>query len=239
MRGKRFITAYYVVEMVLSTKKSQIDTIILTKYHNHHLSIENPSDSDTIVFGNPITSYIFKKPVELDETILNKLSKKPNLNPHQSKHAAISSALRTWKELSKEDVDILLKQIEYEREQSFLKNTLLSTEEIKEIDEVEVENFIVNTSDFMDKDYKLFKRQFVLSDGSRLDLLYKNEFKKELVVIEIKKGALGKEVYKQICEYIKRIKESFNGYDVRGIIVGSYILPLYEDFYLDKIEKKK
>lgn len=133
----------------------------------------------------------------------------------------------------------MLKEIEKAQNQSFLKTTYLSTEEIEQIDESDVEKFISLNPEILGSGLKLINRQLVLDLENRLDLLLKNDATNELVVVEIKKGSLGKEVYKQITQYINLVKKKFNTNKVRGIIVGSDVLPAYEEFYNDKVQSGK
>lgn len=239
MRGKRFITAYYIVEKVMSTLDAQNDALIRLKFKNPHLFFENVTTEDTLVFGNPLTSNVLDKPFELTKEILNELSRRPNFNPNQTELAAISSALRTWKELNHTDVQYLLGMIKESEAKSYLSDTYLSSEEIKQIEEADIEKFLTYNPQVFDEGLKLYKQQLILGDNSRLDLLLINEQTNELIVVEIKKGSLGKDVYKQIRNYIKEVKKKFGNEQVRGIIVGSDILPAYEDFYLEKMNEGK
>ncbi len=237
-KGKRVITAYYVVEQVLPVPQAKANKLIMTKYRNPHLLESNNVENETIVFGNPITSNILRKPVELTIELLNKLSRKPNLNPSQTETAAITSALRQWKKLSDADVELLLSYIEAGQEIGILKDSYLSSDEIEQLDESDVETFIAANPGVISEGAKLFRQQLVLSDGNRLDLLLKNP-DESFIVVEIKKGELGKEVYKQIHDYIKTVKSDFSCNKVTGVIIGSRIMPIYEDFYADIIQKKE
>lgn len=239
IRNKRFITAYYVVEEVFSVVQAKNNNLIKLKYKNPHLFEPEVSKDDSIVFGNPITSNFLERPLELSKAILNGLSRKPNFNPNQTELASITSALRTWKELSNGDVRYLLDLIEKNQIQSYLYDTYLSSDEIRQIDEADIEKFLCNNPQVFGAGLKLFKQQDILGDGTRLDLLLINNQTDELIVVEIKKGSLGKEVYNQIRNYIKEVKIKYGNEKVRGIIVGSDILPTYEDFYLDKINHGK
>lgn len=239
IRGKRYITAYFVVEQVMVTADAKQNTLITTKYSNPHLSLEEVTEDDTIVFGNPITSYILKRPFELSKTLLNQLSRKPNFNSEQTDLGAITSALRAWKELSEKDVQYLLQEIQRNQLGSFLKETYLTNEEIEQIEESDIERFISANPEVLGVGLTLFKRQLVFDNNTRLDLLLKHKETQQLVVVEIKKGALGKEVYKQISGYISNVRNKYQTDNVTGIIVGSNILPMNEEFYLEKIHSNK
>ena len=237
-RNKRVITSYFVVESIISVEEAKKQKLIVNKYKNPHLLQDKLEADEVIVFGNPITSCTLKRPVPLTVDILNKLDRKPNLNANQKESAAITSALRQWKELTKEDVGLLLDYIIEYQQESYLKDTYLSNDEIEQIEEIDVENFIAANPKLLGVEFELFKRQHVLSDGNRLDLLLRNS-DGGLIVVEIKKGMMGKEVYQQVRGYIKKIKEDFGTEDVKGMIVGSGVMPAYEEFYENVTAEKE
>ena len=110
--GKRRITAYYVVKIVMRTEDAQANKFIKKMYTNPHLHRIVRSSYDTIVFGDIKKSRVLDKPLVLEEKLLMSLSKPPNLNIHQTELASITSALRTWKELNYDDIKLLLSEIE-------------------------------------------------------------------------------------------------------------------------------
>src|SRR3990172_6127993 len=79
-RGRKFVTAYYVVDRVLDTVDACRDRAIRAKYKNPHivecLARERPihGDDDAIVFGDPITSRVLERPVLFDRQLAEKLS---------------------------------------------------------------------------------------------------------------------------------------------------------------------
>jgi len=232
-KGKRVITAYYVVEKIMATEDAKKDPLIISKYKNPHLLREKLYDNDTIVFGNPIYSRVLRRPLILNREILSKLSNPPKLNPNQTELAAISSALRSWKELTDKDVRFLLSQVEKNEEQSILKDSFLSTYEIEQFDEEDIEKFVAMNPRKLGDNIRFFRRQYVLKSGKRVDLLLKDE--KGMIVVEIKKGAIGKEAYKQVKNYLKEVIKEFDC-DVRGVIICGDILPAFEDFFIKEIE---
>lgn len=221
----------------MATEDAKKDKNIVSRYRNPHLTREKLRDNDTIVFGNPIYSRVLRKPLILNKEILSKLSNPPKLNPNQTELAAISSALRNWKKLTEKDVEYLLKLIRENEEQSILKDTFLSIHEIEQLDEEDIEKFIAKNPYVLGSKLKLYKRQYVLKSGKRIDLLLKD--KEGLIVVEVKKDAVGKEAYKQVKGYLKEVKEEFKCKKVKGIIVCGDILPAFEDFYVKEIEKGK
>lgn len=221
-KGKHAITAYYFVEKVMLTEDAKKDELIILKYRNPHLYHEG-SNNDTIVFGNPIYSKILRHPLVVNEATQNKLSRKPK------------SIDRPWIKLNNEDVKFLLNEIDKYEKQSFLKDTFLSSNEVEQLQEEDIERFIESNPKLFDKSLNAHKRQYVLKSGDRVDLLLKD--KERLVVVEIKKGAIGREAFKQIKRYLKEVKSEFRC-KVSGVIICSDILPAFEDFFVKKAEEE-
>jgi hypothetical protein len=241
-RNRRIITAYYCVEEVMLVSEARENTLISTKYRNPHLKKEPESEYDALVFGNPIRSFKLKTPLQLTPGILSKLSNPANLNSGQTEFAAISSALRSWKELDRNDVEMFMSEINNLQMEERLKDVYLSNEEILQLDEIDIEDYLVNNPKNLDSNYEYVDRQIVLDSKLRIDVLLKNEKNKELIVVEIKKGMIGKEVYKQISDYIKELKPQvrtqYGMERIKGIIVCNGILPAFEDFYYELVTKK-
>ena len=221
-KSAQILTAYYFVEKVMPTEDAKKDKFIISKYKNPHLHKENLESNDTVVFGNPIYSKILRHPLTIDKPILNKLSRKPK------------SISRPWVKLSNEDVKFLFGEINKYEKESFLKDTFLSSTEVEQLVEEDIESFIESNPKALDKNLMALHRQYVLKTGERIDLLLKD--KEDLVVVEIKKGSIGRDAYKQIKRYLNEVKNEFKC-KVRGIIICSDILPAFEDFFMKKIEK--
>jgi hypothetical protein len=233
--NKRYITAYYWVEEVHLVQSVLNDPLIMEKYHNHHLK-KKPSQLDcneAVVFGNPIRSKVLDVPLEITEDLLNNLSKKANLNPNQSPLAAMSSALRTWKELNEADVKLLLHLIKDNEKAGRLTKNILSTEEVFQVLERDIEKFIARNPEVLGEGYTLERQQHIFSDDSRLDLLLNDPTRNCKIVVEIKKGNIGREAKQQIKHYMKLCKEELGLTDVRGIIVCAGISPFFESELLD------
>lgn len=188
-RNRRVITAYYCVEEVMLVSGARRDSLISTKYRNPHLKRDPVSQYDSIVFGNPVRSFKLKAPLHLTPGILARLSKTVNLNSNQTQFAAISSALRSWKELDVNDVDMLMAEISALQQKERLKDVYLSNEEILQLDEIDIEDYLVNNPRNLDPNYEYIDRQIVLESNLRIDVLLKNETQKELIVVEILKKA--------------------------------------------------
>jgi hypothetical protein len=227
-KGKDVLTAYYFVEKVLPTNEAQKDTRLIEYFKNPHLSCK-PSKWDTIVFGNPIYSRILEHPLEVSRQTLASLSRKPK------------SIIRPWIVLNDDDIELLIHLIRDHESQGFLKDTILSSSEVEQLREEDVESFIHSNPTRLGE-FKPFKRQYELKSGKRIDLVLKGP--QGLLVVEVKEGAIGPETYKQLKGYIEEVKddtelgkEAKTG--VKGAIVCSDILPAFEDYYKKRIEDKK
>ncbi|SOC41446.1 endonuclease NucS domain-containing protein [Ureibacillus acetophenoni] len=229
--NKRYITAYYVVEEVMFVSDAKKNQLISNKYDNPHLKkdIGKLTENECIAFGNPIFSKVLQVPLEITPDLLSKLSKPANLNPCQSLLAAISSSLRTWKELNSADIDYLLDLIKINEQKGRLTENILSSEEVFQLLERDIEKYIANNPSILDPNYILVKSQHIFSDESRLDLLLKNEKNDEYIVVEIKKGPIDRNALKQIKHYMKLCEKELNYHTVKGILVGNGISPSFED----------
>ncbi|MDA1584753.1 endonuclease NucS [Bacillus cereus group sp. TH230-1LC] len=231
IHNKRYITAYYLVEEVVLVKDIKQNRLIINKYDNPHLKkeIQQLTPSECIAFGNPIQSKVLQVPLEITPELLSKLSRPANLNPNQSLLSAISSALRTWKELNTSDINLLLDLIEQNESKGRLTNRVLTAEEVFQILERDIEKFIISNPSILDVNYTIEKSQHIFSDESRLDLLLRDSTNNEFIVVEIKKGPIDRNALNQIKHYIKLCKKELKLNTVKGILVGSGIAPSFED----------
>lgn len=232
---KRYITAYYVVEEVHLVKNIVSDSLITNTFNNSHLKkpITKLSINEAIVFGNPIRSRKLDVPLEITEKLLSNLSKKANLNSKQTKLSAISSALRKWKLLNKSDIELLLNEIQTNEIAGRLTKTVISTQEVTQVLERDIEKFIVLDPKIFGDGVTIEKKQHVFSDESRLDLLLYDKLSDSRIVVEIKKGKIGREAKRQIKHYMNLCIDELNYKNVKGIIICAGILPLYEKELLE------
>ncbi|HDR7640005.1 MULTISPECIES: endonuclease NucS domain-containing protein [Bacillus] len=231
IHNKRYITAYYMVEEVALIKDIKQNRLIMNKYDNPHLKkeIKQLTPSECIAFGNPIQSKVLQVPLEITPELLSKLSRPANLNPSQTLLSAISSALRTWKELNPSDINLLLELIEQNESKGRLTNRILTAEEVFQILERDIEKFIISNPAILGANYIIEKSQHVFSDESRLDLLLRDTSNNEFIVVEIKKGPIDRNALNQIKHYIKLCKKELKLHTVKGILVGNGIAPSFED----------
>jgi hypothetical protein len=109
--GRHFITAYYVVERVLDTMEAAEDKLVVAKYKNPHnsefINGERPGD-DALLFGDPILSRKLTRPLPFNRRLAERLSLRIRFARERSELSCIASATRQWRELTQEDVKMLL-----------------------------------------------------------------------------------------------------------------------------------
>lgn len=227
----RYVTAYYVVDRSLNVLDAVRDKHISAKYKNPHITkyIEDPSkeSGDVIVFGDPILSRILQKPVLFNRRLAKKLSFKIPFSSNRTDFLSISSATRSWRELSSKQVNILLNAAKKAEQDALPINRTLSTEEVTEILERDIEAFIQKNPSFMGPSVKIIERQLKLP-GGRIDLLLKCG-EKSLVVAELKLRRIGHDAVRQTQEYIKYIKSREKNKNVSGIIVCQGVMPAFQE----------
>ncbi len=224
VKGQHFITGYFYVETSMLTRDAKQDKRIKMKYRNPHLSFHNPGKYDTVVFGNPIYSKALSHPVCLTPEIIKRLSRKPK------------SISRPWLKLGDRDVKLLLSEIKASEEKGFLKDTYLSSSEVQQLLENDIETFVQSNPKVLSRTLTAFKRQHILNSGKRVDLILKDG--NRLVVVEIKSGAIGRDAFRQVSGYVKEVKKEF-GRETKGVIVCGDVLPAFEEPLREIIQKGK
>ena len=230
IRGKKYITAYYVVDRALDVKAIK-DGNIIAKYKNPHilefLSGEKiDEDDDVVVFGDPITSRILERPLLFNKTLAEKLSLNIKFSKGRTETQAIGSAARQWRELTDKDVDILLEAIKlYEKEARGIE-TVLSTCEVTEVIEKDIEGFIEKNPILIGESLKLEKRQLDTPVG-RIDLLFEDK-KGNLIVVELKLNKIGRDAINQLRRYMDWVKKETEK-EVTGIIVCEGVMTTFEE----------
>lgn len=229
--SKKYITAYYVVDRVRGTAQACRDGAIRAKYKNPHI-IEciagkraQNGEEDAIVFGDPITSRVFQRPLLFDRKLAEKLSLKIKFPTNRTETQAIGSATRNWRDLTNADVKVLLKQ-GAANEKRVRRNNLRSTDEVGETLERDIENYIARNPSLLGKGLKLVRNQQRLGDG-RLDLLFENK-RGNWVIVELKLNRIGRDAVKQIKAYIECLRKE-NDKKVSGVIICSGVMPIFGD----------
>lgn len=229
--GKKYITAYYVVDCVLDTLQACKLKAIRNKYKNPHIMecLEGkrplPNDDDAVVFGDPITSHAFDKPLLFDRKLAEKLSLRIAFPTNRSESQVIGSATRAWRRLSTKDVDILLDAVSSHN--SRVRPAMLrSAEEVAETQEKDIEDYVADNPELIGTGLKLIGRQLTIGTG-RLDLLFEDK-NQNLVIVELKFNPIGRKAIRQIQDYISHLRKHTKN-KVSGIILCSGVMPAYRD----------
>jgi hypothetical protein len=233
--GKRYITAYYVVDRVLNVSEVIKDKNISAKYKNPHIDEYKSNKSkrlidNVIVFGDPITSKLFlERPLLFNKELAKKLSLRIPFprGGRRTEAQAISSATRSWRELNNKDIKILFGAIK-EAEKTPVSNDIISTEEVTEVLERDLENFIQKKPQHLiGHSTKVIKRQCSIPAG-RMDLLLLQDRHGNLIVVELKLRKIGHDAVGQIQRYMRSLEKTERGKKVSGIIVCQGVLPTFE-----------
>ncbi|MEN8262299.1 MAG: endonuclease NucS domain-containing protein [Nitrospirota bacterium] len=226
--GRKYMTAYYVVDRVLDTTEVIQNKNITAKYRNPHISEFNSSNKkdDVILFGDPITSRILKRPLLFNKTLSEKLSLNIKFQKGKTETQVIGSATRAHRKLSKKDVDILLKSFSTVEDKAIGISKVLSTDEVTEIIEKDIEGFIEKNSSLLEKSLVLKRRQMDTPVG-RIDLLFE-DMKGNPIVVELKLNRIGRDAVNQLRKYMMWISKETKK-DVKGAIVCKGVMPAFEE----------
>lgn len=228
INGKKFITAYYIVERTIQTKEAIKDKRILAKYKNPHLLEalkEDISDYDVIVFGDPILSKALERVLPFNKDLAKKLSLNIKFSPDKTETQIIGSATRNWRKLTDNDVEVLLKEIDIIEKEGFDFEKILSTEEIVELLERDIESYLVKNHKLLGEKIIDIIRQLDTPVG-RIDLFLEEE--NSVTIVEIKLSKIGNEAVSQTRRYIDWARKQLNK-EIKGIIVCSGVMPAFEE----------
>jgi hypothetical protein len=231
-RDRHYITAYYLVDRVLDSKDVSEDRLLRQKYRSPHikaLGISKRRGEDAILFGDPITSRKLPQPLPFGRTLADKLSLGVSFPENRSELSSISWATRAWRELTTGDVKVLLEEIEKLEKAAVDSELLLSTDEIQELREADLEDMVIRNSTMLGEDLTFVRRQYEISPTGRIDLLF-SEGNGEYVIVELKIGSIGRDVANQIRRYMHEVKSS-EGKGVRGIVICKDVLPAFRELY--------
>jgi len=230
-RGRKVITAYYIVDRVLPTANVAKDPKLSAKFKNPHIEefkqgTRNDVD-DTVLFGDPITSRVLPVPLPFSRQLSERLSLNIKFSKDRTETQCIGSATRSWRNLTDKDVDILLKEIgQLEAESGKAgEEEFLSTDEVAEVLERDIENYIVRNPFPFGNNPKLARRQKRVS-GGRTDLIF-HDANGNLFVVELKLNLIGHQAVDQIRKYIRELRKE-TGKEVSGAIVCKGVMPAFQ-----------
>jgi len=229
INGKKYITAYYVVERVLDTVEAAKDRNITSKYKNPHLKDLKsgkipPNEDNVILFGDPITSRILKRPLLFNKSLAETLSLGIKFPKEKTETQTIGSATRAWRRLKDTDVKILLDAIDLSENKVKDVNTILSTDEVTEIIEKDIEDFIEKNPKLIGSSL-IFKGRQLDTPVGRIDLLFEDSYG-NVTIVELKLNKIGREAIRQIRRYMDWVKKQTKK-DVYGVIVCKGIMPAF------------
>ncbi len=229
--GEKKITAYYVVDRVLDTAEAIKDRNIVAKYKNPHIleflsGERTDKKDDVLLFGDPITSRILEKPLRFDKTLAEKLSLNIKFPKGKTETQAIGSATRAWRELTDKDVEALLEATKSSEKEGVGIDTILSTDEVTEIIEKDIEKFIEKNPRLVGEDLRLKGKQVYIGVG-RIDLLFEDK-RGNLIVIEVKLNKIGRDAIKQLRRYMDELKKEAKK-EVTGVIICKGVMPAFEE----------
>lgn len=222
--GKKCITAYYVVDRVLDANTARENKNIMAKYKNDHLSFSDYKGDEVIVFGDPIESRVLKRPLPFDKALAQKLSLDIKFPKGKTETQAIGSATRAWRELTDKDVDILIKEIE--KIDVIRPETILTTDEVKEVIEKDIEGFIEKNPDLIGKSLKLKHRQLGIPPVGIIDLFFEDK-KGNPIIVELKLDQIGRDAINQLRRYMNYIKKEYKK-ETKGVVVCKGVMPAFE-----------
>ncbi len=238
--GKKYITAYYVADRVVDTVKAIKDKNIIAKFKNPHLwelisGKVTEKENNVIIFGDPITSKILERPLLFDRNLADKLSLNIKFPKGKTETQSIGSSTRSWRNLTDKDIKVLFKAIEQSEKEGTGIETVLSTDEVTEVIEKDLENFIEKNPSLIGESVELVKRQQDTPVG-RIDLLFETK-KNDFIVVELKLNKIGRDAINQLRRYITWLKKETKK-EVSGLIVCKGVMPAFQED-LNKIKNIK
>ena len=230
LNGRKCITTYFVVDRALSTAEAAKDRNIKAKYKNPHISelLEKKLmyPDDNMVFGDPILSRKLNRPLFFNKKLADKLSLGIKFTKNRSESLTIGSATRSWRTLTDHDIKVLMNEAKTSEACGIEPDTILSTDEVAEIIEKDIENLIAASPKILGSNFKLIKRQYGTAVGI-IDLIYEDKRGAKLIV-ELKLNKIGREALNQLRRYMDHIKKETRK-PVKGIIVCKGVMPAFEE----------
>ena len=229
--GDKYITAYYVVDRVLDTAQVVKDRNIVAKYKNPHireffLYPEEAERDDVILFGDPVASRVLERPLLFNKALAKKLSLNIEFPKDRTETQAIGSATRNWRELTGKDVRVLLDAIKSSEKEGFGMEAVLSTDEVTEVIEKDIERFIMKHPRLIGESLRLIGRQLQTPVGI-IDLLYEDK-EHNPVVVELKLDRIGRDAVNQVRRYVYWLEKETKR-EATGVIACKGVMPAFEE----------
>lgn len=240
IRGKKLITAHFVVDRVLPTSGVVEDQRLLTKYSNPHINAwrkrqrlgQKQEPYDAILFADPIFSRKLAIPLPLDRNLITRLGLDVVFKPGRSEAQTIVSATRSWRELSEKSVAILQKTIAGQRPPQ-VPLAFRTGEEVAEALEVDIQNYLAANPSRIGKGLTLQRKEEKVGDG-RADLVFRHS-DGSLLLVEVKLGKVGLQAVKQLRRYMDTFQSEHPGQRVTGALVCGGVMPAY----IQKVAKQR
>jgi len=178
-----------------------------------------------VLFGDPVESRVLERPLLFDRTLADKLTLGIEFPANRTETQAIGSATRAWRQLTDQDMDTLLAEIKAYEEAGISPQTILSTDEVTEIIEKDLEGFIEGDPSLIGKSMRITDRQLETPVG-RIDLLLESDIG-DLVVVELKIGRIGRDAITQLRRYMDWLGKQ-SGKRVSGVVVCKGVMPAFE-----------
>jgi hypothetical protein len=231
---KKYITAYFVVYTVMETGIAKDDKNICPDYQNIHLTAykKDEFNNDFLVFGDHVRSRVLKKPLLFNQELAQTIFPDMKFPTGKSETQVIGSATRQWREIDDSKRIYLLEKIK-DNEEKYNSTLTLTSEEVANTIEKDIENFIANDPTIINKSLKLIARQHQIGN-KRLDLILGTQSEDEYVIVEVKQGYLGRNALSQIREYVKLFEEQKPRKKIRGVLVGDGVMPAFEEDLLNQ-----
>ena len=227
----KYFTAFFVVYEVMETRQAYKNKLISLNYENVHIKNmfegEEKYNDDVLVFGDHIRSKVLKKPLLFNSNLAITLF--PNMKFHESKSDSqnIGSSTRAWREIDDIKRELLIELI-LKNENSIQEFKLLSSEEVSNILEKDIEDFVAFSPENIGGGLKLWKRQYPLGD-KRADLILIDKEKQSLTIVEIKQGYIGRDAISQIQGYEKRLKGVFPNKNIECVLICAGVMPAFAE----------
>lgn len=226
--SNKYITCYIVVERILNGEEAQADPSIRC----------DGQFDDWLFVGYKEKSKRLRKPIPFNRQLADKLSLGISFETYEkglkSELSVIGSATRSHRQLTDQDVSILLNEINNYEDNAKIENPpevqyhiyfydeseeIIPMDEVHKIKESEIEKLLRKNASVIETGANLIDYQKVLPDGDRLDLLLEAS-DGSIVVAELKgPDKLSDEIPTQLASYVRDIKKEYPDRKIRKMII--------------------